>query len=147
MPPFRHSLDRIGVAFDDPHAVAHTGLPLPATLAQKLGVPALVDRHVDLGTASGHAHVGLKAMTVVAAMLAGADRIDDTGALRASATGAVLRHRLRGALDSGDLPAQLHLWTRPAVGRGVAGGAGPCQGGRGRAGGRAADDRPGLHHL
>ncbi|HVA22279.1 MAG TPA: IS1380 family transposase [Candidatus Micrarchaeia archaeon] len=133
MPPFSHSLDRIGVAFDDPHAVAHAGLLLPATLAQKLSLPALLDRHVDLGTAPGHAHVGLEAMTVVAAMLAGADSIDDTAVLRAAATGAVLGHRLRAPSTLGTFRRsftyghvrQVDAVSRAALARARAAGAGP----------------------
>ncbi|MGH9222206.1 MAG: hypothetical protein ACRD2W_00010 [Acidimicrobiales bacterium] len=51
-----HSLDRLSVTFDDPHAVADAGLVLPATLAQHLGLRQLLDDHVDLGTAPGHAN-------------------------------------------------------------------------------------------
>ncbi len=43
-----HSLDAIGVTFDDEHAVANAGLILPATLAQHLGLRALFDDHVDI---------------------------------------------------------------------------------------------------
>ena len=39
-----HSLDRIGVAFDDDHPVADACLLLPATPAAKLGLPELVRR-------------------------------------------------------------------------------------------------------
>lgn len=48
-----HSLDRLAVTFDDPHAVADAGLILPATLAQHLGLRDLFDDHVDLGDAPG----------------------------------------------------------------------------------------------
>jgi hypothetical protein len=37
-----HTLDRLGVAFDDPHAVANAGLLLPASLAQHLRLTELV---------------------------------------------------------------------------------------------------------
>ena len=42
------------------------GLILPATLAQHLGLPQLVDRHLDLGRAPGRANTGDKMMTLVA---------------------------------------------------------------------------------
>jgi hypothetical protein len=71
MQPSSHSLDRVGVAFDDSHAVAHAGLSLPATLAQHLWLRELVEAHLDLGSAPGHANVGHKAMTLVRSMLAG----------------------------------------------------------------------------
>ena len=43
--------DRIQVAFDDHRLVNNAGLILPATLAQHLGLPQLVDRHLGLGRA------------------------------------------------------------------------------------------------
>lgn len=86
-----HSLDRIDVTFDDPHAVADAGLILPATLAQHLGLREL-DTHVDLGEAPGHANVGHKAMTLIHSALAGGDSIDDADALRAGSTQAALGH-------------------------------------------------------
>ena len=52
MLPRKHP-DRIQIAFDDHRLVANAGLLLPATLAQHLGLPQLVDRHVDLGRAPG----------------------------------------------------------------------------------------------
>ena len=55
--------DRIHVAFDDPRLVANAGLILPATLALHLGLPQLVDRHLDLGDALGRANTGDKVMT------------------------------------------------------------------------------------
>ena len=33
-----HTLDRVGITFDDDHAVVAAGLLLPATLAQHLGL-------------------------------------------------------------------------------------------------------------
>ena len=45
----RNRPDRIRIAFDDHCLVANAGLILPATLAQRLGLPQLVDRHLDLG--------------------------------------------------------------------------------------------------
>lgn len=50
-----HNLDRLGVAFDDPHLVANARLLLPATLAQHLGLREVVEYHVDLGE-SPHSH-------------------------------------------------------------------------------------------
>ena len=47
--------DRIHVAFDDHRLVANAGLILPATLGRHLGLPELVDRHLDLGRAPGPA--------------------------------------------------------------------------------------------
>ena len=58
--------DRIQVAFDDHRLVNNAGLILPATLAQHLGLPQLVDRHLDLGRAPDRANTGDKMMTLVA---------------------------------------------------------------------------------
>ncbi len=62
----RNDPDRITVAFDDHRLVANAGLILPATLARHLGLPPLVDRHLDLRDAPGRANTGDKMMTLVA---------------------------------------------------------------------------------
>ena len=43
-----HQPDRIRIAFDDHRLVADAGLILRSTLALRLGLPQLVDRHLDL---------------------------------------------------------------------------------------------------
>ena len=86
----RNHPDRIQVAFDDHRLVANAGLLLPATLALHLGLPQLVDRHLDLGRAPGRANPGDKMLTLVASALAGGDCIDDADALRAGGTAWVL---------------------------------------------------------
>ncbi len=86
----RNHLDRIQIAFDDHRLVANAGLILPSTLALHLGLPQLVDRHLDLGHATGRANTGDKMMTLVASALAGGDCIDDADALRAGGTVCVL---------------------------------------------------------
>jgi hypothetical protein len=53
-----HTLERLAVSFDAPSAVAHAGLLLPATLAQRLGLRELVDEHVKLGPAAGAPNPG-----------------------------------------------------------------------------------------
>ena len=78
----RNHPDRIQIAFDDHRLVANAGLILPVTLAQHLGLPQLVDRHLDLGDALGRANTGDKVMTLVASALAGGDCIDDADVLR-----------------------------------------------------------------
>jgi hypothetical protein len=90
-----HSLDRLGVTFDDERLVANAGLIAPASLSQHLGLLELFDQRVDLGTAPGRANVGHKAMTVIHSVLADADSIDDCDVLRAGATVHVLGHELR----------------------------------------------------
>ena len=77
------------MAFDDHHLVANAGLILPVTLALHLGLPQLVDRHLDLGRAPGAANPGDKIMTLVASALAGGDCIDPD-VLRAGRTARVL---------------------------------------------------------
>ena len=89
MLPLDHPV-RIQIAFDDHRLVANAGLLLPVTLAQHLGLRELVDNHVDLGDAPGRANAGDKMLTLVASALAGGDCIDDTDALRAGGTAAVL---------------------------------------------------------
>ncbi len=89
MLPLEHP-DRIQITFDDHRLVNNAGLILPATLAQRLGLRELVDRHLDLGDAPGRANAGDKIMTLVASALAGGDCIDDADALRSGSTGRVL---------------------------------------------------------
>lgn len=89
-----HSLDRLVTSFDDDRLIGDAGLLLPATLAQHLGLMELLDEQIDPGEASGRAHAGAKAMTIIASVLAGGDCIDDTNALRAGAAQAVLGHRV-----------------------------------------------------
>ena len=103
--------DRIQIAFDDHRLVNNAGLILPATLARHLGLPQLVDRHLDLGDAPGRANPGDKVMTLVASALASGDCIDDADVLRARRYG-------QGAIHPGYLPVQLPVgarasWTGP----------------------------------
>jgi len=88
-----HNLDRLGVTFDEPGLVADAGLLLTATLAQRLGLRATLDRHLKLGRVAGAANAGQKAMTLIASILAGGDTIDDANALRAGNAATVLGHR------------------------------------------------------
>jgi len=67
-----HSLNRLVVGFDDDHSVANAGLVLPATLAERLGIEAVVDGLVDLGDRPGGHRPGRKVLTLVHALLAGA---------------------------------------------------------------------------
>ena len=143
----RNHPDRIQIAFDDHHLVANAGLILPSTLALHLGLPQLVDQHLDLGRAPGGANTGDKIMTLVASALAGGDCIDDADVLRAGQDRAGAGLRGQGAIHAGDLPAQLPLGPRAPAGSGEPGVAGP---GLGRWGGtrrRAVDHRLGFHHL
>ena len=62
----RNYPDGIHIAFDDHRLLNNAGLILPSTLALHLGLPQLVDRHLDLGHATGRANTGDKMMTLVA---------------------------------------------------------------------------------
>ncbi len=86
--------DRSVVCFDDERIVANAGVMLPALLAQRLGIEALIDTHVDLGERQGRANPGRKAMTMLSAMALGADCLEDCDVLRSGQTAAVLGHRV-----------------------------------------------------
>ena len=66
----RNHPDRIQITFDDRRLVANAGLLLPATLARHLGLPELLQKHLDLGNAPGRANADDKMMTLVASALA-----------------------------------------------------------------------------
>ncbi|MEX2430494.1 MAG: IS1380 family transposase [Dehalococcoidia bacterium] len=100
-----HKLARLSVTFDDPSLIANAGLILPATLAHHLGVQQLISDRVDLSGRVGAANTGLKAMTVISALLAGAEWIDDVDVLRAGASEAVCGHELRA-------PSTIGTWLR-----------------------------------
>jgi hypothetical protein len=84
--------DAARVVFDDERVVANAGVLLPAVLAGRLGIEALVDQFVDLGDRAGAANPGRKVMTLVSAMALGADCIDDCDVLRSGQTRVVLGH-------------------------------------------------------
>src|SRR5919112_2384138 len=83
-------LDQVEIAFDDPRAVASAGLLLPATLAERLGIERATDQLVDLGERPGAARPGRKLLTLVHALVAGGDCIDDVELLRCGSTQAML---------------------------------------------------------
>lgn len=90
----RRRLDSIDVEFDDKRLVSDAGLLLPMTLAHRLGLAELVAEKVDLGDRPGAARPERKAVSLIAAMLAGADSIDDADQLRAGSTEAVLGQKM-----------------------------------------------------
>jgi hypothetical protein len=79
----------LSVTFDDDHAVADAGLALVAVLSEKLGLESLVGELVDI-----HPFPGRRVATLVHAMVAGANFIDDADVLRSGATAEVLGHRV-----------------------------------------------------
>jgi Transposase DDE domain group 1 len=85
--------DRSAVVFDDERVVVNAGLVLAVTLGRRLGLEALVDAAVRLGGRPGASRPGRKVLSLVHAMLLGADCIDDCEILRAGRTEAVLGHR------------------------------------------------------
>ena len=100
-----HKLTSIETTFDEGNLVANAGLLAPGALAQKLGVAELIDEHLKLpADAVGRANGGTKAMTVIGAMLAGGDSIDDVDVLRAGAGGELF--------DQGRAPSTIGTWLR-----------------------------------
>jgi hypothetical protein len=89
-----HILDQLDTCFDDTHAVANAGLLLPATLAERLGIEQAADQVIDLGERAGAYRPGRKLLTLVHAMLAGGDCIDDADRLGCGQTASVLGHRV-----------------------------------------------------
>jgi len=89
-----HTIDRIDATFDDPNLVANAGLLLVATLSQRLGLEALINRTVRLVGRVGGARPGRKVLTLMHAMIAGASHIDHSDVLRAGSTSNVLGHRV-----------------------------------------------------
>ena len=129
MLPLEHP-DGIRIAFDDHRLVANAGLILPATLALHLGLPQLVDRHLDLGDAPGRANPGDKISTLVASALAGGDCIDDADVLRTGRTACTLGCVVKAPSTLGTFlrsfrwghVRQLDRVSRELLARGLAGG-------------------------
>jgi hypothetical protein len=87
MPASSQVLDPIQVTFDDDRAVADTGLLLTGTLVGRLGLEQLIDDTVTVGYRPGR-----KFLTLVHALVAGGDCIDDVALLHAGATARALGH-------------------------------------------------------
>ena len=119
-------------AFDDHRLVSNSGLILPVTLAQRLGLRELVDKHVDLGNAPGRANTGDKVLTLVASALAGGDCIDDADVLRTGGTAGAIGCVVKAPSTLGNVSAQLPVGPRPPAGPGEPGVAGAGLGRWGR---------------
>ncbi len=76
-----HKISSMSVVFDEPNLVSSVGLVPGLALAQSAGLGALADEHLSVPTDKG-ANAGLKVTSLVAAMAAGADSIDDMALLR-----------------------------------------------------------------
>jgi hypothetical protein len=85
--------DRSEVVFDDERVVVNAGLMLAVTLGRRLGLEQLVDAAVRLGSRPGASRPGRKVLSLVHAMLLGADSIDDCDVLRSGRTEAILGHK------------------------------------------------------
>lgn len=75
------------MTFDEPNLVPNAGLLPAAALAQRIDLAGLVDARLRL--ARYGANSGTKALTVIGAMLAGGDSINDVGLVRAGSAEAV----------------------------------------------------------
>jgi hypothetical protein len=125
--------DRSDVAFDDERVVVNAGIVLAVTLGRRLGLEALVDAVVRLAGRPGAARPGRKVLSLVHAMLLGADCIDDCALLRAGRTEAVLGHRAMAPSTLGTFlrsftfghVCQLDRVLGKALGRAWRAGAGP----------------------
>jgi hypothetical protein len=134
--PSSHTLDELDIAFDDTHAVANAGLLLAATLSERLGIQQAADQLIGLGERPGAAHPGRKLATLVHAMVAGADCIDDADLLRCGATARVLGHRVMAPSTLGTFlraftfghVRQLDRLTEQTLQRAWAAGPGPGDG-------------------
>ena len=132
----RSSPDGIRIAFDDHRLVNNAGLILPATLAQHLGLPQLVQQRLDLGNAPGRANTGDKIVTLVASALAGGDCIDDADVLRTGRTAGAIGCVVKAPSTLGTFlrsfrwghVRQLDRVSRELLARAWAAGAGPGDG-------------------
>jgi len=128
--------DRSKVVFDDERVVVNAGIVLAVKLGRRLGLEALVDAAVGLGGRPGAARPGRKVLSLVHAMLLGADCIDDCEILRAGRTEAILGHRAMAPSTLGTFlrsfsfghVRQLDRVLGQALGRAWRAGAGPGKG-------------------
>ena len=129
MLPLEHP-DRIHVAFDDHRLVANAGLLLPASLAMRLGLGELVNKHVVWAVPLAGRTLGTL-VTLVASALAG-DCIDDN-VLRTGRTALVLGCVVKAPSTLGTFlrsfrwghVRQLDRVSRELLARAWAAGAGP----------------------
>lgn len=87
-----HAASRLSASFSDPNLVASAGLVPLVRLAERCELAVLIRRHVNLKASTGANPAG-KAITLVAAMRAGAHCINDVDMLRTGGT-----HRLFGGI-------------------------------------------------
>ncbi len=90
------------MSFDESNLVPNAGLLPAAILAQRIDLAGLVDSRLEL--ARHGANSGAKALSVIGAMLAGGDSIDDVAVLRAGAAGLLF--------DGTRAPSTVGSWLR-----------------------------------
>ncbi|MFC5959516.1 hypothetical protein ACFP51_35470 [Streptomyces pratens] len=75
LPQSSHAAARVSARFDDPNLVAYGGLAPVVRLAERCGLPALVDEHVRLPASKDGtgAFPAAKLMSLVGGMVAGAE--------------------------------------------------------------------------
>jgi hypothetical protein len=95
-------LSRVSVSFDETNLVPNAGLLPAAILARRIDLAGLVDSRLEL--ARHGANSGAKALSVIGAMLAGGDSIDDVAVLRAGAAGSLF--------DGTRAPSTVGSWLR-----------------------------------
>ena len=87
-------LDAVKVCFDDERSVAGAGVLLVATLAQRLGLEQLIGECVRLGRRGARFRPGRKVLSLVFAIVLGADSIDGCDVLRSGRTRRLLGVRV-----------------------------------------------------
>ena len=97
-----HTAAAVSAVFDDENLIGYGGLEPVVRLAERCGLAKLTGRHLRITGAanSGGAFPAAKVMSVVAAMVAGADCIDDVGRLRHGGMG-LLFDGVRAASTAG----------------------------------------------
>lgn len=128
--------DSVGVEFDDERLIANAGLIVIATLSRRLDLESLVEKTVRLGQRAGAARPGRKVLSLIHAIAAGADSIDDAGVLRAGGSEALLGHKAMAPSTLGTFlraftfghVRQLDRVLGEAIRRAWAAGAGPGAG-------------------
>jgi len=83
-----HTLTATSALFDDPNLVSSAGLVPMLALAESAGLRDLADEHLTVPSDKG-ANAGLKVSSLVGAMVAGADSIDDMALLRHGGMGRI----------------------------------------------------------
>jgi hypothetical protein len=143
--PVSRGIDRIAVTFDDPNLLADAGLLLVATLVRRLGLEGLCNTTIGLSGRTGGFQPGRKILTLIHTKVAGAThqsrrhvagRIDGQGVAPPG----------HGTLDAWDIPAWIHLWSRPSVRKGDWGHARTRVESRGGPGSQSAGGRHRLDH-